>query len=73
MLAVQDDVGAVALGLRDLDGRRGVRHDDRRRDAEPLGMISDRLRVVAGRRRDHAARPLLGDSCSNLLSAPRSL
>ena len=52
-------VGAVALGLRHLHRRRRLRHDDGRRNAEPLGMIGDRLRVIAGRRRDHAARALL--------------
>ena len=35
------------------------RHHDRRRNAEPLGVIRDRLRMVAGRRGDHAARALL--------------
>ena len=59
-VAVKDDLGAVAGGLRHLHRRRRRRHDDRRRNAEPLGMIGDRLRVIAGRRRDHAARALLG-------------
>ena len=36
-------------------------------------MVGDALRVVAGRGRDDAARPLLGVSVSSLLSAPRSL
>ena len=57
---VQDDVGAMALGLRHLDGRRGHRHHDRHRDSEALSVIGDGLRMVAGGRRDHAALTLLG-------------
>ncbi len=41
------------------DGRRVVRHDDRRRHAEQLRRKRDRLRVVARRERDHAAPPRL--------------
>jgi hypothetical protein len=59
-VAVQHDGRAVARGLGDFHGRRRLGHDDGRRDAEPLGMISDGLRMVAGRSRDHAARALLG-------------
>ena len=72
-LAVQHDMGAMALGLGDFDHRRRHRHDDRHRNAEPPAMIGDRLGMVAGRGRDHAALPLRLVSCSNLLSAPRSL
>jgi hypothetical protein len=50
--------GAMLLGLRTFIS--GVpRHDDGHRNAEPLAVIGDRLRMVAGRRRDHAARALL--------------
>ena len=73
-LAVEDDLGAMALGLADLDGRRRGRHDDRGGDAEPAGVIGDRLAVIAGRGGDHAARARSPASISsNLLSAPRSL
>ena len=57
--AVENDLRAVAGGLGHLHRRRRLRHDDHRRNAEPLGVIGDRLRVIAGRCRDHAARPLL--------------
>ena len=55
-LAVEDDGRAMALGLGDLHRRGADRHDDGHRDAEPLAVIGHRLRMVAGRRRDHAAR-----------------
>ena len=58
MLAVQDDLGAVARGLRHLHGRGRLGHHDHGRNTQPLGMISDRLRMVAGRCRNDAARPL---------------
>ena len=57
-LAMQHDMGAMAFGLGDFDHRRRHRHDDRHRNAEPAAMIGDRLGMVAGRGRDHAARPL---------------
>ena len=57
-LAMQHDMGAMAFGLGDFDHRRRHRHDDRHRDAEAPAMIGDRLGMVAGRRGDHAARPL---------------
>ena len=53
---MQDDLRAARLDRGDLDVRRGHRHHDRRRAAEPLRRERDALRVVAGGRRDHAAR-----------------
>ncbi len=50
----------MAGGLGDLHRRRRLGHDDDRRDAEPLRVISHGLRVIAGRGRDHPARALLG-------------
>ena len=47
-VAVKHDVRAVPRGLGYLHRRRVGRHDDGRRDAQTLRMISDRLRVVAG-------------------------
>ena len=55
---VADDHGFAAARphARDLDAGRRARHDDDRRDAEPLAREGDALRVVAGRGRDDAAR-----------------
>ena len=55
-LAVEDDRRAVARGLSDLHRGGEARHDDRRRNAEPPRVIGEALRVIAGRRRDDAAR-----------------
>jgi hypothetical protein len=54
-LAVEDDAGAVALRLHHLDARGGRRHDDGDRHAKPAAMVGERLGMVAGGRRDHAA------------------
>ena len=59
-LAVEHDRRAVRLGRRDLHERRRHRHHDGRRNFQPLRVIGDRLGVVAGRHRDHAARALGG-------------
>ncbi len=59
-LAVEHDLGAVGPGRRDLHERRRHRHHHGRRNAERCGVIGDRLGVVAGRHRDHAARALGG-------------
>jgi hypothetical protein len=58
--AVQHDVGAELAAVGDLDQCREHRHHDRRGYAEQLRVVRDPLRVVAGRRRDHAAPALLG-------------
>ena len=58
MLPWSTTVAPWPCGLRHLHRRRRLRHDDDRRNAEPLGVIGDRLRVIAGRCRDHAARAL---------------
>jgi hypothetical protein len=53
------DLGPMPARVLHLHHRGADRHHDRRRDAEPMRMIGDALRVIAGRHCDHAAR-LLG-------------
>ncbi len=48
-----------------LDRRGGRRHHDHGIDAQPLGCQSDALGMIAGRNRQHAARPLLGTQCQH--------
>ena len=72
-VALQHDLGAERLGAVDLDEGRALGHHDRRRDAEPAGVIGDALGVVAGRHRDDAGARSGRSSVSSLLSAPRSL
>src|SRR3546814_2210722 len=55
-LAEQHDLCPVARGLRYLHLRRRLRHHDRHRNAEPLAVIGEALRMIARRRGDHAAR-----------------
>ena len=57
----------------DLHEGRRPRHDDGRRDTEPLGVVGDGLGMVAGRHCDDAAPvpPRVRDR--NLTRAPRSL
>ena len=55
--ARQDDLRAMRPRALDLGRRRRLRHHDGRRDAEPLGVIGDRLGMIAGRHGDDAARP----------------
>ena len=58
----------------DLAGRRVVRDDDVGVDAEARGGVGDRLRVVAGRVREHARRALTsGSSREMAVTAPRIL
>lgn len=52
-VALEHDLGAVRLGAIDLDERRALGHHDRRRDAEPPGVVGDPLGMVAGRHRNH--------------------
>ena len=52
----QHDARAEPLGSADFRKRRTFRHHDRRRDAQPLGLIRDGLGMVSGRHRDDAAR-----------------
>ena len=54
-VAVQDDLGAVALGAVDLDERRGGGHDHDRAGARVGGRVGDALGVVAGAGGDDAA------------------
>ncbi len=63
-LARQDDTGAMRPGALDLGRGRRLRHHDGGRDAEPLGMIGDGLRMIAGRHGDDAAGPFLSASGS---------
>ena len=55
--AREHHLGLVHLGARDLRERRVGGHHDRRRDPEPVGVVGEALRVVAGRRGDDAAGP----------------
>ncbi len=57
VVALELDVRAVVRGVRHLRERRVGRHHDRRRDVEQLGVVGDALRVVPGRRGDHAVGP----------------
>ena len=66
-VAVQHDRRAARLDRRDLDVRRGHRHHDRRGAAEPLRRERDALRVIAGGRRDDAARALGGRQMRHLV------
>jgi hypothetical protein len=54
VLALEDHLGAEALGLLDLHERRVPRHHDRRGNAEPRGVVRHPLRVVA---REQAITP----------------
>ncbi len=58
--ALHDDIGAKALGFLHLHERRADRHDDGRRNAQPLGVIGQALGVVAGRRGKDAAGAFAG-------------
>ena len=58
-LAEKDDVRAVRPGLLDLHERGVLGHHDQRRDAEPAGVIRERLAVIARRHRRYAAGALL--------------
>ena len=54
-LAMQYDIGLMAFSLLYFYRRRVFGHNDRDRYAEPMAMIGNALRMVAGRSRDHAA------------------
>ncbi len=58
--AAEHDVGAVRPGGLELGDRDADRHEDRGVDAELARGEGDALRVIACRRRDDAALPLLG-------------
>ena len=57
--AMQNHFCIEHAGLFHFRVRRGARHDDAGRDAEPATVIGDRLRVIAGRHRNNAATPLV--------------
>ena len=57
----------------DLAVRGVVRDDDVRVDAERAGRVGDGLGVVAGRMREHPARPTAGSSREIAVTAPRIL
>ena len=58
--SIQDHLGAVASRRRDFDERRVLGHDDRGRDAEPLGVERDGETVVTGAGGDDARAPRIG-------------
>ena len=58
-VAVENDLGAVALGPLDLDERRGGGHHDDGARTGVRGGVCHALGVVAGTRGDHAAVELL--------------
>src|SRR3569832_572494 len=58
-VAVQHRLRAELAHRLHLDVGRGARHDDERLDAEAVRRQRHPLRMVAGRRGDHAARTLL--------------
>ena len=66
-VAVEHDLGAEAARVLDLHARGEARHDDRRRDAQPLGVVRDRLGVVAGRDGEHALGALGGGELGHLV------
>ncbi len=66
-VAVQHDLGAVALGALDLDERGGGGHDHDGAGAGVCGGIGHALRVVACARSDHAAVELLLRELGNLV------
>ena len=66
-LALEDHGRAMGARALDLHERRQGRHDDRRRDAEALGVVGDRLGVVAGRHGDDAAPALLRPEARELV------
>ena len=72
-LAAKHRIGAMALGLGDLHCRSRFGHHDRHRDAEPLAVISDRLGMIARRRRDHPARALLRGQLEQFVERPALL
>jgi hypothetical protein len=59
VLAVEDDLAAVALGRLHLRDRRVFGHHDERVHARPRRRQRDALGVVAGARGDDARRPVL--------------
>ena len=70
-VAGQDHFGAERPHRRHLDVGRRLRHDDERAQAEMAGRIGDALCVVAGARRDNAARALgLGEMGDPVVGAP---
>jgi hypothetical protein len=50
----ENDASPESVRAPDLGKRRRNRHHDRGRNVEPLRLISDRLRVIAGGHRDNA-------------------
>ena len=66
-VAAQHHLGAEVARVLDLHRRGEARHDDRRRDAHPLGVIGHGLGVVAGRDGEHAAGALGGGELGHLV------
>ena len=65
--AMQHDIAAERTHRIDLELGRCHRHHDHGLAAEALGAERDTLRVVAGRRADHAALQLLGRQMRHLV------
>jgi len=57
-VALQHDPSAKRFGSVDLDERRALRHDDRRRDPESPGMVGDPLGMITGGHRNDSGTPL---------------
>ena len=66
-VAEQHDFGATSAHRVDLQLRRGDRHHDHGPAAHAPGRQRDPLGMVAGRRRDHPARQLLGRQMRHLV------
>ncbi len=66
-VTVKHDLAAEAAHGIDLDRRRGHRHHDHRAAAQPVRAQRDALRMVAGRRTDHAAPQLRGAQLRHLV------
>jgi hypothetical protein len=67
IVALQHDAGAERFGAVDLDERRALGHQDRRRDAEPPCVISDTLSVIARGHSDHPGVALTAIKCQQLV------
>ena len=60
IFAVQDHICAELFAIVDLNQRREFWHDHSRRNTKQFPLISQRLGVIASRRRDHASFFLIG-------------
>src|SRR5699024_4875191 len=72
-LPVENDVGAVVLGVVDLDQRSCGGHDDGGGNAGGLGGVGQSLGVVAGRGGNQAAAFLVVREGADLIIGPADL